>query len=435
MKPNNHLICLFCAAFLANFGVAGANEFKSLQDKPDLVYEMKQGDTLLNLVARYFSGPDALNEIVRINQIKNVYKIPVGQKITLPRALLNFSSAQAHLTSIDCNEPIYLNGQQKELHLGDALSQGSSIQTPKNCNVAITLEDASTVNLMSATTLRIKTLRKNALEKSPEVELEVLAGRIELDVPKRQKGDAPYQVLTPSSLAGVRGTKFRVGVDASRGNSQVEVTQGNVGARGSADKTVVEVKDNMGLAIDSKGLAGGLEVLPAAPNYAGFERKLAAFKLKFDANSQAKYFLAKSKNANFSNASENEILDKLEIDSISLANKAVFYQMTPVSGSGLFGLAKHYGFCVVGATSNHKCSVNFNMRGMQTVNLHLEWLNPQSGAFEDVINADFTVSQNDQFFLKDLPEGQYRWQINFTVNGQISSRKVGNFDLIVIAEE
>ena len=100
------------------------NDLKN-QDKPELVYEMKQGDTLLALVAKYFSNPDALNEIVRVNQIKNVYKIPVGQKLVFPRVMLNFYPSQAHVTSIDCHESIYLAGQQKELHLGDALVQGA----------------------------------------------------------------------------------------------------------------------------------------------------------------------------------------------------------------------------------------------------------------------------------------------------------------------
>ena len=40
-------------------GSAFSAEIKPLQDKPDLVYEMKQGDTLLALVAKYFSSPEA----------------------------------------------------------------------------------------------------------------------------------------------------------------------------------------------------------------------------------------------------------------------------------------------------------------------------------------------------------------------------------------
>ena len=192
----------------------------------------------------------------------------------------------------------------------------------------------------------------------------------------------------------------------------------------------------MGLAIDAQGLAGELEALPIAPNYKGFERQLAGLKPKFDAvNSPARYFLATSKNANFSNASADGVLNALEINSQGLESKATFYQITPLAQSGLFGEPKQYGFCAVEAASNGRCNVNFNMRGMQLVNLHLQRLNPESKALEDVVHADFTVSQNDQFLLKDLPVGQYHWQINFTVDGQISSRKSGSFDLIAIAAE
>lgn len=408
---------------------------KPPQERPDPIYEVRQGDTLISLAAKYFASPDAVAELSKLNQIKDPYKIPVGKKLVFPRALLSFTLSQAHLTSFECADPILINGENKGLRLGAVVPQDALIQTPKQCEAGITLEDASVVNILPGTSLRIKTLRKNALEKSPEVEFELLAGRIALDVPKRQAGDAPYQVRTARSLAGVRGTQFRVGYDEQQ-QSQIEVKQGNVGARGADENKVLEVKDNSGLVVDASGGVGVVETLPGAPNYIGFEKQNQAVKLKFDAKSaNAKYFLAQAKNVNFQANYQENNMGVIDVDAAGLSNRAVFYEWMPLSQSGLVGEAKHYGFCKSDVPKQSKCNVNFNMHGMQAVDMRLQRFNTERQVYEEVVNARFTVTKNDQFLLKDLPVGQYQWEIRYTVDGNISSRKAGVFDLVAIVAE
>ena len=212
MKLSRSVYRLTPFFFLAILSLASTVSFaadaNSSLGKTTLVYQVKQGDTLFALVAKYFVNDTALAEITRINQIKNAHKIPVGQKLIFPRDLLVFSASQAHLTSLDCAEPVLSKGENKSLRLGDVIAQGVLIKVPKGCEVGMTLEVASVVGLLPVTLIRIKALQKTLVGKSPEFEFELLGGRIELDVPKRQTGDAPYQVRTPSSLAGVRGTKF-----------------------------------------------------------------------------------------------------------------------------------------------------------------------------------------------------------------------------------
>lgn len=410
-----------------------AAESKPSSEKTELIYEMKQGDTLLALVAKYFASDLAFAEIVRINQIKNPDKIPAGKKVSFPRDLLLFSPAQAHLTTLECAEPVLSTTENKTLKLGDALTQGALIKVPKGCEAGMTLEDASVVSLLPGTLVRIKTLRKTPLEKSPEVELELLGGRIELDVPKRQAGDAPYQVRTPSSLAGVRGTKFRVAFDAEQRNSQVEVNHGNVAARGSADKVEQSVRDNMGVAIDATGLAGGVEHLPHPPLYTGFEGNATAAKLKFGASMQGlKYQVAKSTNANFVGRLEDELLQTPELDAQNLSAKATFYQWASLTKSGLLGANQQYGFCAVGDLNNSKCNVSFNMRGISSLNMRLQRLNQNSKSLEDVINSTLSIAKNDQLLFKDLPAGHYQWDVTYVVDGGVNVHKAGEFDLVAI---
>lgn len=436
MKRSNFFIKWSVALLTLVVSQAVIAELKPNVEKPVLIYEMKSGDTLISLVAKYFASPDALAEITKLNQIKDPYKIPVGQKLIFPRNLLSFSPSKAHLTSFDCMEPILVNGESKNLRLGGLVPLNALIQIPKHCEAGITLEDASVVNILPGTTLRIKTLQKNPLDKSPEVEFELLAGRIALDVPKRQAGDAPYQVRTPRSLAGVRGTQFRVGFDINQQQSQVEVKQGNVGTRGSTDKAALEVKDNSGVVINASGQAGELEALPIAPNYLGYEKQSDLYKLKFGAkDSAAKYFVANAKNVNFQANYQENAAGLLDLDLASLSNKAVFYQWLPLSKSGLIGEVKQYGFCKSPSTKDSKCNVNFNMRGMKAVEMRLQRFNAEQKTYQEVVNATFTIGKNDQFLLRDLPEGEYQWEIRYTVDGNVSSHKEGSFDLVAIVTE
>ena len=431
----NFLCCLAIPALVSPMSFAA--EVKSSSDKADVSYEMKQGDTLLALVAKYFSSDSALAEIIRINQIKNPYKIPVGQKLTFPRDLLLFAPSQAHVTTLECAEPVLIAGESKSLRLGDTIAQGALIKVPKGCEAGMTLEDASVVSLLPGTLVRIKTMRKTSLEKSPEVELELLGGRIELDVPKRQAGDAPYQVRTPSSLAGVRGTKFKVAFDAEQRNSQVEVNHGNVAARGNADKENQFVRDNMGVAISALGIASGVESLPAAPLYVGFEaNSTPSFtKLKFSHTTQdGKYLLTKSASANFVMHAD-DVLVQPEIEAQGLSSNATFYQLAALSKSGLVGMVRQYGFCTMADEQKQKCNVNFNMRGIQSINMRLQRLGQDGKTRADVINTSLNTSKNDQLLFRDLPVGHYQWDVSYVIDGGIDVHKTGDFDLVAISSK
>jgi hypothetical protein len=428
----------FVALLLVLMPISFAAENKPSAEKLELIYEMKQGDTLLALVAKYFSTDAALAEIIRVNQIKNPSRIPVGQKIIFPRDLLLFSSSYARLTTLDCDGSVVMPNENKSLHLGDVIAQGALVKTPKGCEVGMTLDDGSVVSLLPGTLVRVKTLRKTSLEKSPEVELELLGGRVDVDVPKRQAGDAPYQVRTPSSLAGVRGTKFRVAFDEEQHNSQVEVNHGNVAARGSADMTIKSVLDNMGVAISASGVAGDVESLPVAPLYSGFEynKSSSVTKLKFSPSSQdLKYLLSKSTNANSIGRNADYVLTKAEFEASNLVAKATFYRIAALSKTGLMGEAKSYGFCASSDSQKNNCNVNFNMHGIQSVEMHLARQRQEENIFEDVINTTVDVSKNDQLLFKNLPAGHYQWSQSYVIDGGLLVHKSGDFELVAISDK
>jgi hypothetical protein len=67
--------------------------------------------------------------------------------------------------------------------------------------------------------------------------------------------------------------------------------------------------------------------------------------------------------------------------------------------------------------------------------LHIQRVNPESKQLIDIVNSNFTITDNDQFLLKYLPPGQYQWRIEYAINGGIKSRAYGDFELIAMAAD
>ena len=129
------------------------------------------------------------------------------------------------------------------------------------------LEDGSIIRLPSSASLKITTLRKNAIESAPEVRLDLTRGRVELDVHKGRAKTTPFEIRTPLSIMGVRGTEFRVGYSPEDNAGQVEVLGGIVQTRGSADAQGRPITKGLGVPIDADGKALAIEKLLAPPAF------------------------------------------------------------------------------------------------------------------------------------------------------------------------
>jgi hypothetical protein len=206
------------------------------KDNPEHIsYVIKQGENLSFIASKYLEGDQALNILLRLNDKNKPNSIPVGEKILLPKSLLKYSSSTATVSKLNCSNAFLVNNNPQQIEIGSVLNQDDIIKVPAGCQVGVTLEDGSNINLVSGSVLKFKTLRTSAMEKSPQVDFELMNGRVDVEVVKRAKGDASFEIHTPKALAGVRGTQFRVGFDEQKNTSQVEVKTGVVAAKGEAN--------------------------------------------------------------------------------------------------------------------------------------------------------------------------------------------------------
>lgn len=152
------------------------------------------------------------------------------------------------------------DGKISSLNVADRIGNGDSIITAKDATVSIQLSEMGVVRVQPGSTLRMSTLVSGS-----NTEMYLERGEVLAKV-SRLKKDEKFNVKTPTSVAGVRGTEFSVRV-ASGKKDIVAVREGKVavapkraeaavvdnGAAGSADVTVVEAGNSAEVSTVSQG--------------------------------------------------------------------------------------------------------------------------------------------------------------------------------------
>lgn len=109
-----------------------------------------------------------------------------------------------------------------------ALFEGDEIQTKKGASCEIALKNDSIARLDENSHLKLTEVKTTS--KGAKTSLKLFFGKVLNVVNALSGSDASYQVETPTTIAGVRGTEFAV--EASEEETNVGVFSGKVGVRG-----------------------------------------------------------------------------------------------------------------------------------------------------------------------------------------------------------
>src|SRR5690606_24998706 len=113
-------------------------------------------------------------------------------------------------------------------NVGSRIVEGMKIQTGVNSFLTISLPDASRISLPSNSGMQMTKLRRAPYTGSPRVEVPLLRGRVLSRVSPLDTNKGRFEVRTPVSVAGVRGTYFRASYDGTKAST--EVLDGHVAA-------------------------------------------------------------------------------------------------------------------------------------------------------------------------------------------------------------
>lgn len=266
-------VCLVCTMGSANLACAGnvaATSLPAAQPAPgsivvhpgDIQYYTKAGDTLGSIARTLTTKPENWANLAHLNHISQDANIAIGTPITIPAEMLADEASEGTIAALAGPvQIVQANGTSSPAQIGAKLLEGAQIETGNGGFVSMSLPDGSRLSLPSNSQLKLSKLRMTRFTKSPRTELLLLHGHVESRVAPLNVNQGQFEVRTPVSVAGVRGTHFRVGYDA--GKATTEVLSGNVAVSQIKQKDEVSLPGGKGNVTDAIKVGAATDLLPA----------------------------------------------------------------------------------------------------------------------------------------------------------------------------
>ncbi|OJA50919.1 FecR family protein [Burkholderia ubonensis] len=255
--------CLLAAAVAAQ---PAAAQSRPRAAGKTVVYTTRAGDTLYDVAARYLQGPDDWQVLAQMNGVPAPKRLQPGLALKLPVARLRKEQLSVRIVAVRGAAERASGEAFAPLAVDATLSEGDRVRTGANGFVTLELADGTHLSLPPDSQLDLKTLRRTVLTGTLDREFELTRGTVDSEVTHLKKRDDRFQIRSPSVVAGVRGTRFRVNYDAAgNATTRVEVLDGAVGVARSqrpADATLVPA--NYGsIATPSGAIGAPVRLLPA----------------------------------------------------------------------------------------------------------------------------------------------------------------------------
>ncbi|TXC66291.1 hypothetical protein FSC37_11515 [Piscinibacter aquaticus] len=272
------------AVALACLGASAA----AVAQEPTVEYRISERDTLIGLSQTVFVSPQARREIARLNRLPDPNVIRPGQMLRVPARLMRLRPVPVALASSVGDVRVAGAPAQP----GMALAEGQQIETGANGSAVLALADGSRVKVPPSSPAEILASRGPGASDAQATKLaadgwfsgamRMLRGSVEVLAAKVRRGP-PLEVNTPTAVVGVRGTQYRVALDADTNATRSEVLEGKVKLESPQRSVGSDIGAGFGAAIDAAAKKPEPVKLLPAPDLAAmperFERPLVRFAL------------------------------------------------------------------------------------------------------------------------------------------------------------
>ncbi len=393
-------------------------------------YTVRKGDTLISLERKGLVGRDAVVTIMRVNHIKSPRFLPIGQVLEIPRNVLRDEGSYASVESFSGPVTLSVGGQTLATRAGVAIGEGARIRTGRNGFVTLRLRDDTAITLPSQTDFTIARLRRILLTGAVERQFVLGNGRAHSTVTPMPAPDSEFRVVTPVSVAAVRGTDFQVEFADATQSAVTAVGEGRVAvaaqATGTADARKSDlVTAGLGLAI-AQGKMGAPTPLLAAPGLEDPGKVQTGENLAFrlapvPGASAYRAQIARDAGA-LDVIAETQVADPALVFDPIVAG-SWFLRVSAVDGQGIEGKAETYAF------DRYRNEVAGSL-AQSSVGRHHVYLFKWNGAADGKVRYRFRlwrdglsnqpivdeIGQNSkELSVTDLPPGDYNWQISSTI--------------------
>lgn len=191
---------------------------------------VQPGDDLWQLSKKHLKSMRHWQDLVALNEIDDPFRLQPGTTLRFPLEWLKSGAAVATVTALTGKATIIesRSGDGLAAEAGKMLWEGDIIQTDIDSNVTLRFSDGSKLLLQAASELKMERLMHYGGTGMAETKVRLKSGRTHNQVVPRRGPGSRFEISTPSAIAAVRGTEYRISADAD-GSSRTEVLTGVVG--------------------------------------------------------------------------------------------------------------------------------------------------------------------------------------------------------------
>mgnify|MGYP001179048652 CR=1 FL=1 len=211
-------------------------------------YTLRPGDTLQEISLNLLNHKYTWSDVVKHNRIDQLAAIAPGSIVKIPMHWLKHQPKPAKVKILSGNVQIKKasSSRYETLKEGMYIRVGDEVATRKG-NIVIEFADSSTIRLEENSNLVFNKLSHFGKTGMVDTRLRLKRGSLTTDIPPLVKGSR-YEIKTPSAVAAVRGTEFRL--HSSENETRLEVLEGVVEFSGEHGQVMVgagrgaTIKDN-----------------------------------------------------------------------------------------------------------------------------------------------------------------------------------------------
>jgi hypothetical protein len=398
-------------------------------------YLTHEGDTLYDIAGRYMRDPNDWAVLSRLNHVPAPRRMPAGIALLLPADKLKQEQESARVIATSGPaEHAFGKNPYVPLAEGTTLGEGDRVRTGDNGFVTLELPDGSHVTVGQNGLLDIGTLRRTTLTGAGDRILQLRNGEVESQVTHATKKDDRFQIRSPSVVAGVRGTRFKVAYDGDARTTAVEVLAGAVGVDPAAlggralappgvplRASAQLVKARFGSVTRAGGAIGRpVELLPA-PALTQPAKVQDGKTVAFDfvpADHAVAYRVQIARDADQLDLIRDQRVSEPNADFGDLADGTYFLRIAAIDGNGLEGLPQVYAFerrqlGLAASATQRAGSRDYEFRwfvSRATVETRFRFVLASTADLRHPL-VDRTDLPGGQLVVSDLPAGVYYWTI------------------------
>jgi len=195
--------------------------FSTFATAKDWVYTVRSGDTLWDLCRQYTKLNDCWLKIGPYNNVEYPRIIAPGTRIRFPVEWLLEPPVPVEVTYVRGSvAKINVDNEETPLIEGEELTIGTRVVVGDDSFILLTFADRSVMTVEENTSLTLDVLSKFENSGMVDTRVHLQKGSVHTRVPARTPRSR-FEISTPSSVAAVRGTEFRVSSDDSVTRNEV----------------------------------------------------------------------------------------------------------------------------------------------------------------------------------------------------------------------